>query len=300
MKKVRISANWDTSENLTKRLLYQFKTDERDTSNVEFVYDDSYDVIVFFNHINLPIKKGSKVFVFPHEPTWAGSHQLNFPTNQNITVFGFDKKFYNPSELCVESPAHTYYGGRGPWMDKEEDWNYETLISINPVKTKNISSVITKLNSEDVNPEGCAYRSRHDLNQFLIHNAPFIDFYAGWEIKNEPEKKHAVESYRFSIALENQFTKNWITEKFYDSILYNTVPIYFGCTNLKELYPECGYFVFEDVTNHKQCLDLINHIETNAEDLYEKMLPEVIKIKQKYFNNYNLLKKINNLCNDGI
>ena len=82
-----------------------------------------------------------------------------------------------------------------------------------------------------------------------------------------------------------------------DSILYNTIPIYFGATNLKELYPECGYFIFEDIKNHKQCLDLINYIEDNAEDIYEKMLPEVIKIKQKYFNKYNLLKKINNLCN---
>lgn len=300
MKKVRISANWDTSENLTKRLLYQFQTDERDTSNMEFVFDDSYDIIIFFNHINLPIKKGSKVFVFPHEPTWAGSHQLNFPTNEDIVVFGFDKNFYNPSKLCVELPSHTYYGGRGPWMDKEEDWNYKTLINTNPVKTKNISSVVTKLGSDDRNDQGCSYGSRHDLNKFLIENAPFVDFYGGWDMKSEPQKKHAVESYKFSIALENQFTKNWITEKFYDSILYNTIPIYFGCSNLEELYPERGYFVFEDVTNHKQCLELINLIEQNAEEFYKKMLPDVLKIKQKYFDNFNLLKKINNLCYDRI
>jgi hypothetical protein len=300
MKKVRISANWDTSENLTQRLIYQFKTSEQDTSNIEFVYDDSYDVVVFFNHINLPIKKNSKVFVFPHEPTWAGSHQLNYPKDNDITVFGFDKKFYSPQEVCVETLAHTFYGGRGPWIDKKADWTYNTLININPTKTRNISSVITKLNSDDINPEGCSYRSRHNLNQYLIENAPFIDFYSGWDLKKESDKKSSVESYRFSIALENQYTKNWITEKFYDSILYNTVPIYMGCTNLQEIYPECGYFIFEDVTNHKQCLELINHIEDNSEELYNKMLPEVLKIKEKYFNNYNLLKKINNLCNDGI
>lgn len=300
MKKVRISANWDNSENLTKRLLFQFKTNEDDTSNIEFVYDDSYDVIVFFNHINLPIKKGAKVFVFPHEPSWVGTHQLNYNNTPDVTVFGFDKKLYTPSDVCIETPAHTYYGGRGPWMDKEEDWNYTTVINHNPVKTKNISSVVTKLYSDDTTLNGCSYKSRYELNSFLIENAPFIDFYAGWDLKNEPEKKHAVENYRFSIALENQYTKNWITEKFYDSIMYNTVPIYFGCSNIKELYPELGYFLFEDVTNHKQCLDLINHIENNGEEIYQKMLPEVLKIKQKYFNNYNLLKKINNLCKDGI
>ena len=52
MKKIKISADYDTSENLVKRLLYQFKTCEDDVSNIEFVYDDSYDIIVFFNNIN--------------------------------------------------------------------------------------------------------------------------------------------------------------------------------------------------------------------------------------------------------
>jgi hypothetical protein len=47
----------------------------------------------------------------------------------------------------------------------------ETLIDINPTKTKNISSVITKLNSDDVKPEGCSYRSRQNHNQYLIENA---------------------------------------------------------------------------------------------------------------------------------
>jgi hypothetical protein len=300
MKKVKISANWDTSENVTKRLLYQFLTSPEDTSNIEFVYDESYDVIVFLNHINGSIKPNSKAYVFPHEPTWSGSHQLNYLNNTEVTVFGFDKKFYSPQEVCSELPAHTFYGGRGPWMDKEEDWNYGKLISHNPTKTKNISSVVTRLNSNDSNPEGCSYKYRYELNQYLSENAPFIDFYSGWGDIEEPQKKHAVESYRFSIAMENQFTKNWISEKFYDSILYNTVPIYFGCSNIKEIYPELGYFIFEDVTNHKQCLELINHIENNAEEIYQKMLPEVLKIKQKYFNNYNLLKKINNLCKDGI
>jgi hypothetical protein len=51
VKKIRISANWDTSENITERLLKQFKTPEIDLTKIQFVYDDSYDIIVFFNHV---------------------------------------------------------------------------------------------------------------------------------------------------------------------------------------------------------------------------------------------------------
>lgn len=295
--KLRLSSNWDSSERLTERLLRQFKTSEDDISNITFVYDNTYDVIVFFNHINIEIKKGAKVYVFPHEPSWAGSHQLSYPEGIDVTVFGFDKNLYTPQAVCSELPAHTFYGGRGNWVDKDDDWNYTKLISHNPAKTKNISSVITKLNSDDVTLGGCSYNSRYKLNSFLDNNAPYIDFYGGWNPDNKTEKKYAVESHKFSIALENQYTKNWISEKFYDSILYNTVPIYFGCKNIKELYPEDGYFLFEDVTNHKKCLDLIEYIEYNADEIYQKILPNVLKIKQKYFESYNLLKKINSLCN---
>jgi hypothetical protein len=296
MKKIKISSNYDTSENLVKRLLYQFKTSDDDISNVEFVYDDSYDIIVFFNHINCEIKKGAKVYVFPHEPSWSGTHQTNYQNNvEDITVFGFNKEIYTPKEVCLESKAHTFYGGRGPWVDKEEDWNYEKLISHTPVKTKSISSVITRLNSDDINPEGNSYKYRYDLNNFLYEKAPFIDFYSGWGEITDPYKKSSVKDYRFSIAIENQITKNWITEKFFDSILYNTIPIYFGCTNIKELYPENGYFLFEDITNHEKCLNLINEIENNSKEIYEEMLPELLKIKQRYFEEHNIIKKINNL-----
>ena len=300
MKRVRISSNYDSSENLTKRLLYQFKTSESDTSHIEFVYDDTYDIIIFFNHVNINVKDDAIIYVFPHEPSWVGSHQSNFINYPNATVFGFKNTIYHPNDVCVESVAHTYYGGRGPWMDKEEDWNYGKVSTHSPKKTKNISSVITKLNADSYTPEGCTYKLRYDLNQYLIDNTDKIDFYSGWGLMESPLKKMAVEEYRFSIALENQFTKNWLSEKFYDSILYNTVPIYFGCTNIEEIYPEAGYFLFEDVTNHKQCLDFIHYVDENAEELYEKMLPEVLKIKQRYFDENNLLKKINNLCKNGI
>ena len=57
MTKVRIACPWDTSENITNRLLCQFKTPEISLTGIKFVYDDSYDVAVCFNHICLEIDK---------------------------------------------------------------------------------------------------------------------------------------------------------------------------------------------------------------------------------------------------
>ena len=51
VKKIRISAGYDNSENLTKRLLSQFLTPDINLNNIEFVFDDTYDTVIFFNHI---------------------------------------------------------------------------------------------------------------------------------------------------------------------------------------------------------------------------------------------------------
>ena len=81
VKKIKISANYDSSENLTNRLINQFKTTEIDLSNIEFVYNDSYDIIIFFNHATEVVPPNKKGYIFPHEPSWSGTHQKNIPSN---------------------------------------------------------------------------------------------------------------------------------------------------------------------------------------------------------------------------
>lgn len=301
MTKIRISAPWDTPENTLYRLLTQFKTNEIDLSDIKFVFDDSYDVAIFFNYVNFEIPSHKKAFVFPHEPLWNGQHQKEYSSLKNTKVLGFNKESYQPPESCIPTIAHTFYGGRGPWIDKLEDWNYKNLININPKKTKTISSILTNnINAREFSNKFSLYKCRYNLAKYLIPNAPFIDYYGGWGLKTSEHKKSTVENYMFNISIENEFSSNWISEKFYDPILYNTIPIYYGCPNIKEYYPENGYILLENPFDTQQTLKQIKDIQNNAKDIYKEMLPNLLKIKQKYFNQYNLLKKIINVVNNGI
>jgi hypothetical protein len=300
VKKVKIKSSWCSDEEILDRLLYQFKTSDDDLSHIEFVMDNSYDIIIFNNYVNETPKINSKSYIFFHEPTWTGTHQKNFKSFDDITIFGFDKKFYEPNFNVIELPSHTFYGGRGPWVDSKNDWNYNNVINNENVKTKNISSVVTKLNSDSYDEEGSTYKIRHDLTDFLIKNLNFVDFYGGWGDSNNCKgsnlKIDAVKNYKFCIAIENQFTKNWITEKFYDSILNNTIPIYYGCTNIKEIFPENGYILIEDIHDFESVLSQIQEIEKNADKIYNELMPNLLKIKERYFSEFNPLKLINNLC----
>lgn len=282
VKKIRISASYDTSENLTKRLLSQFLTPDINLDGIEFVYDDSYDVIIFFNHINLEYNKNSKSYIFPHEPSWSGSHQKHLPND--CKIFGFSNDLYVGD--CTESIAHTFYGGRGPWVDPLDFWCYDNLKDIKFNKTKSISSSITKL--KDNNGLTCLYPQRYEISN-LVDGLDFIDSYGG---NSSPKKQDALIDYRFNLVIENEYSNNWITEKFYDGILTETVPIYYGCKNIKELYPEDGYILIEDIEDLNGIKNLLTEIHNNSESIYESKLKGLRKIKERYFQEYNLLKKI--------
>lgn len=292
MKRIKIAAGYGTCEELVERLLLQFKTEWMDLSNVEFVCDDSYDIIVFFNYVIGDYDINKKAYLFHHEPSWAGTHQKNFKDSPNLTIFGFDKDLYEGH--CEELFAHTYYGGRGPWMDKLDFWNYDNLINKKFEKTKGISSCITRL--KDNNSETCLYPVRYEIAEMVSTELPFIDMYGyGDERFKEGEKSAALVDYKFNLVIENEYQNNWITEKFYDCVLTDTIPIYFGCKNIKSVYPEDGYILIEDINNLEQIKNLLENINNNLESIYKSKIENLRKIKQRYFREYNLLNKIINL-----
>ena len=282
MIKIRISSQYDSSENLTERLLKQFLTENIDISNVEFVYDESYDVIVFFNYINIPIKKNSKVLVFPHEPSWNGSHQKHF--DKNITVFGLDSSLYNVD--IIESIACTFYGGRGPWIDKLDFWCYDNLKNFTIKKTKNIFSSITNLNSDYGGT--CLYPHRYRIYE-MVKKLEFVDTFDKLLIQ---ERKDSLVNYKFNLVIENEYQNNWITEKFYDSILTETIPIYYGCKNIQKIYPENGYIMLENIDDLDYITNTLTNINNNSEIIYNEKIKGLQDIRKKYFLKKNLLKKI--------
>jgi len=296
MRKVKICAGWETSELITKRLLEQFKTSEEDVRGIEFVYDNSYDIIIYNNYITEEPKEGARAIIYFHEPSWVGTHQRDFSRYPQVEVRGYNKYNYTANNLVVE-PSHLFYGGRGPGSEGWNFWTYENLGRVTINKTKGISTSVSTINCESRDcPEGCTYKQRFDLIHSLL-DIEYIDFY-GWKdykagSPSFPQKKDSLIDYKFNITIENSSEDNYISEKFYDAVLTNTVPIYSGCTNIKEIYPENGYILLEDITNVKYVKEKLNYINSHIEDIYQEMLPEVLKIKNKYFNsNLNFLTSI--------
>lgn len=297
MIKIKVTCNWSDNNGLKKRLIDQFGNQEL-LSDVEIISEgNEYDVIIAFGYITeLPINN-KPIFVFPQEPSWSGNHQKSFNKINNIKVFGFDKINYSPIEIVVETIAHMFYGGRGPWEEGDEFWNYNNLIKLDVEKTKGICSFVSNRGiNEESFPHNCLYKERTNLISNIYNKLPFIDFY-GWgnyeNLKPHVGKKwQSLKDYKFSLTIENSSERYYISEKFYDCILSNTIPIYYGCKNIKEFWPENGYIHLDNITDYKYIINKLTYINNNIEELYNQMLPQLLIMKQRYFDEFNLIKKI--------
>jgi hypothetical protein len=298
MYKIKTTCNWSSSQEVIQRLVTQFKLSDFHTKNIEFVTDGDYDINLVFGYITESLNN-KPTLLFPQEPYWSGSHQKTFENIKNIKVFGFDKNYYNPKDIVEETVAHMFYGGRGPWEEGFDNWNYDNLIS-NPFhKTKNFCSFVSNRGLGETDfPKYCLYKDRLNLVQNLSSKLPFIDFYGWGESKNllpfAKQKYSTIKDYKFCLTIENSREKNYISEKFYDCILTNTIPIYYGCSNIKDYWPENSYFLLESITDYDYLLATLNYINKNCDTLYKQMLPDILKMKIKYFNDFNLITKIIN------
>jgi hypothetical protein len=102
------------------------------------------------------------------------------------------------------------------------------------------------------------HRNRYDFIQKVLNTDLPLDLF-GKKIKPVNDKLEALESYMFSLAIENNSNPDMWTEKLADCFLSWTIPIYFGCTNLDKYFPE-GSFVQIDINSPNKSIDSIREI----------------------------------------
>lgn len=160
-----------------------------------------------------------------------------------------------------------------------------------PVKTKLMSIVISmKLMTE-------GHKYRHLLCDNIVKLKLPIDIYGtGCEyynflndtrIKGEFNDKEPFMDYLFHISIENTKTPHYFSEKITNSLLCQTIPIYWGCANIDSYFPNNVINLSGDINND---IKLLQSICSNPK-LYKKKI-NVEKIKKK-LSITNLIKKIN-------
>jgi hypothetical protein len=93
----------------------------------------------------------------------------------------------------------------------------------------------------------------------------------GRGIREIASKSEALNDYMFSIAIENDKSDNYFTEKLTDCILTGTVPIYYGATNIQDFFDVEGMIIFDTIEELNAIIDSL------TPELYEQKYKALVK-----------------------
>ena len=91
----------------------------------------------------------------------------------------------------------------------------------------------------------------------------------GRGIRPVKHKTEGLVPYCFSVALENCAENYYYTEKIIDCFFCETVPVYWGCPDIHEIFDPRGMITFQSIP------ELRHRIENLSFEMYQEMLPFV-------------------------
>jgi hypothetical protein len=119
-----------------------------------------------------------------------------------------------------------------------------------------------------------------------------IDFF-GFGNTPVSDKIEAILSYKYHLVLENSIVNDYWSEKFGDSLLGFSLPIYYGCPNIKSYFPE-NSFIKIDINDFENVVDILEKLI--LEDPFKKYLPKIIEARNLVLNDYNIFQIMSDIC----
>ena len=202
--------------------------------------------------INQPVKECDYWVVFGHldepEATRCPPNNTLLITGEPPSIRSYSKKFAgqfaaaiscHPDLPCAEvllgQQALPWHLGRkqGPVGDVVWDKDYDELKATGePEKTK-LLSVISS--DKDFTPGHC--RRSEFVAKLKEHFGDRLDVF-GRGVREIEDKWDALAPYKYHFALENSSYPHYWTEKLSDTFLAYSFPIYGGCPNVQDYFPE--------------------------------------------------------------
>lgn len=154
-----------------------------------------------------------------------------------------------------------YHQNANPWFINR---NYDELIKlIIPEKTKLISIISS---NKQVTT---GHKKRLDFSLKLKkHFGDRADLF-GRGINDFEDKWDVLAPYKYTIAIENDYVNDWMTEKIIDPILTFTMPFYYGCPNINKYLNPTSYLNI-DIDDFEGSINIIEDAIRN--DLHSKFM----------------------------
>ena len=128
------------------------------------------------------------------------------------------------------------------------------------------------------------HAKRLEFTNRLARAIPEMDIF-GHGVRPIECKADALDPYAFHLAVENHFAPNHWTEKLADAFLGYAVPIYYGCPNIFDYFPQESLIPI-DIDDFEGALRTIKQALTIEN--YQRRLPAVQEARRRVLNHYGL------------
>ena len=135
----------------------------------------------------------------------------------------------------------------------------------------------------------------HQLRHVIWNNLNYI--------RNIPIKKifttnlkkdYVFNTSQYSIIVENSLYENYFTEKIIDCLISKTIPIYFGCPNIKDYFDTRGFITFKTID------ELLYKLSLLTPDIYESKIEYIEKNYNLALNYIDFHKRVDQYIDEGI
>lgn len=273
-----------TSERNVSGLLSQLDSSFQ-LQGIEFGFNSTEDIIWDIVAIygfdvkwdNIKCRKGNVVFFAP-EPPFMFPMQMSFLSQFDHIISCNPGNIHSQNHL-IQQCLNWHYAISH--KDGYAKYDFESYCKLAPVKTKNISLIMS---SKKMMP---GHNRRMKIYERLRSDFGDSIDYFGHGINPVVYKEEGIAPYRFHICMENSSIPDYWTEKISDSFIGKAIPIYSGCTNLSKYFGDTGYFQF-DIDNYNSLKSIILEILKDPIYVYDNNYKAMMDCRNLLFNRYNI------------
>ncbi|MBW2630767.1 MAG: hypothetical protein JRC90_03210 [Deltaproteobacteria bacterium] len=268
---VRIVKNWDWPD-----LMRQTPCQKGVWNGIQFTVD-SIEECDFLIMLNNSMETDTHVRC-PKENIWAIMQE---PYMKGHSDWMVEKHEFFSKVFTHYIPANDRkYISSHPAIPWHVNKTFDELMSAKvPVKSKKLSAIV----GDAMDVPG--HIKRRKFLQYIQNDKSLeLDLY-GKKINFIEDKWDGLAPYKYSLAMENTSGPDYWTEKIADCFLSWTVPIYYGCTNLENYFPNES-FIRIDIGRPEESLAKIRRIIN--EDNWERYIPALEEARDLVLNRYQI------------
>tara|TARA_B100001094_G_C17903898_1_gene657841 strand:- start:105 stop:785 length:681 start_codon:yes stop_codon:yes gene_type:complete len=184
------------------------------------------------------------------------------------------------------------HANHGDEMFEDSNLNFDYFSKLNELEKTIDLSVICSSKSHTEN-----HSLRLEFVKILKdHFGERLHWY-GNGINTIEKKSDIIFKSKYHIAIENDSRNNLVTEKLYDSFLGLSFPIYYGATNIGELFDKDSFISIDinDVSNSIKTIE-----DVLKSDMYTENFNQLLDSKNKVLTEFNIHSRLNKLVEENI